>query len=90
MPTSHSTLSGNPRLSALWITDPGGALLECKLALITQGSVDAAAVALQVDRRTFYRWMARYPALRTTVRECLPNRRERLRMRIDEPKRVGT
>jgi DNA-binding protein Fis len=55
--------SGNSELSALWLRNPEQAVLECKLAIITEGSRGAAATKLGIDRRTHYRSIKEHPEI---------------------------
>jgi transcriptional regulator of acetoin/glycerol metabolism len=48
----------NPRLSALWITNPEEAAFEVRLALDAEGgNVELAAKRLGISRRTMYRYL---------------------------------
>ena len=49
--------SGNPTLSALWLTNPAKAAAEVTAALRTAVTLGEAADALGVGRRTLYRWL---------------------------------
>lgn len=51
-------IAQNPRLAALWVTDPKEAAWEVKMALAAEGGdVDAAAEQLGISRRTMYRYL---------------------------------
>lgn len=56
--------SGNPDLSKLWLQNPGQAVLECRLAMITEGTIKAAANKLRVGERTLRRWIKQHPEIK--------------------------
>jgi predicted DNA-binding transcriptional regulator AlpA len=49
--------SGNPTLSALWLTDPAKAAAEVTAALRVAMTLNEAADTLGVGRKTLYRWL---------------------------------
>ena len=56
---------GNPKLSALFISDPSSAVARVHRALSScKGDVTAAADALGVSVPTLYRWIRLHPEIR--------------------------
>ena len=53
--------SGNPDLSALWLRNPEAAVLECRIALLSEGTVKAAAKKLGIGRSTLHRYIKKHP-----------------------------
>jgi hypothetical protein len=63
MPTS-----GNPELSAGWITDPKGTLERCAKAIRqARGVIKGAADILEIDRRTLWRYIGEHRELATEL-----------------------
>jgi len=67
----HASRAGNPKLSALWQLyetthgEDKRAILWCATAIKqNEGNLEAASESLGIDRKTWYKWFARYPALR--------------------------
>jgi hypothetical protein len=75
----------NPRLTALWITDPHGAAAIVRDALENNDTLEEAAGWLQVGLRTLYRWIETRPELRLGDGEMTPRQ---LRGAINRAKNV--
>jgi len=58
-------ISQNPTLSALFLSDPEKAKVQVRRALKKAGgNADEAAAALNIGRRTLFRWLKKYPDIK--------------------------
>lgn len=67
MVTTMSNRATNPQLSALKVADPDAWRTKVRAALKAEGSIPGAAIALQVDRTTLFRWVREEPALKEGI-----------------------